>query len=167
MKVPTNRFGLILSILLLTTCSTESDSGNSDNLTTSMPGTWESVSMRVIVQSANATDSSYVFDVPEKDWQRKLGAPIRTYFQPDQNTYYRSYFNAEGEKINEERGKWYVFGDSLMLVTPQATYNYEVTLEGTRASLFSMVDWDGDGVKDDEYTEVQRKISNYRETGDD
>ena len=132
-----------------------------------MPGTWESVSMRVIVQSANATDSSQVFDVPEKDWQIKLGARIRRYFQPDQNTYYRSYFNSKGEKINEERGKWYVFGDSLMLVTPQATYNYEVTLTGTRASLFSMVDWDGDGAKDDEYTEVQRKISNYRDTGSD
>ncbi len=154
-------FIAVLLAFSLGACQSTEGETEKPDLKSILPGTWDAVSLKVQVNSANGTDSSYVFDVPERDWLRKIGQPIKTFYQLEQNNYKRSYYDQKGNKLDEDRGKWYVFGDSLMLVTPDATYNYTVKIEGMKASFFSMIDWDGDGVEDDEYTGVHRKISNY------
>ncbi len=152
--------------IVLFSCTSESSKSNApqQNLLAVMPGTWESVSINVRVNSANnQPDSSYVFDVPEKDWRRILGVqPIKTYYEPGAgSTYYSEYIDLDGKITQVTRGKWFVQGDSLLLVTPEASYQYEVLIEGGKGTFHSFIDWDGDGEEDDEYTGVQRKISKY------
>ena len=153
----------LFSFLLLLLCSCQkSESPESVDLKELMPGTWESVSIKVVVNSVSNTDSNYVFDVPEKHWKEKLGVqPVKTYYQTEENKFYSEYIDLDGNITNVERGKWYVFGDTLMRVTPEATYQYEVAIRGGVGTFTSMMDWDGDGNEDDEYSGVQRKISNY------
>ena len=154
---------LALALLMLGagSCKQESESTEVD-LKSALPGTWESVSINVIVNSVNNTDSSYVFDVPEKLWTQKLGIrPIKTYYKEENNNYFSEYYDLKDSLINTTRGKWYVFGDSLTLVTPEATYEYEVSVNGGLGNFRSLMDWDGDGEKDDEYVGVQRKVSKY------
>jgi hypothetical protein len=48
-------------------------------------------------------------------------------------------------------------GDSLLMIDHQATYRYQVFVEGDVAEFRSIVDWDNDGKVDDEYFGVQHK----------
>ena len=154
---------LLLALLLVgaASCQKEKETTETD-IKTELPGTWESVSINVKVNTVNNTDSSYVFDVTEKNWSRTLGIqPIKTFYKNENNNYISEYYDLNDSLINVTRGKWYVFGDSLTLVTPEATYEYEVSLDGGRGTFRSLMDWDGDGQMDDEYNGVQRKISRY------
>ena len=147
-------------------CSSEEShaSGSTQDLSEMIPGTWESVSFKVTVHSAdNQVDSSYIFDVPEKDWKRMLGVPpIKTYYESKSgSTYFTEYYNGDGSISEVIRGKWYAQGDTLLLVSPEASYQYGVFISGGRGTFQAILDWDGDGQEDDEYIGVQRKISNY------
>lgn len=135
------------------------------DLKKAIPGVWESVSLQVIVHSVDNTDSSYVFDVPEERWISTLGVkPIKTFYELD-NKYRSEYRDRNDSLVNETRGIWNVFGDTLMLIAPDATYQYEVTLKNGLGEFRSLLDWDGDGQEDDEYLGIQRYVS--RSTADE
>lgn len=159
--------GYLLLFLLATwgfSCQTDSGTSNTrPDLLEVIPGTWEAISFSVNVNSVGDTDSSYVFNIGEKDWKPKLGIrPLRHIFKADQN-YVRESRSIENEVMDLARGKWFINGDSIRLVTPEATYEYEVTIEGSVSTFHCFMDWDGDGEEDDEYTGIQRKISQYTE----
>lgn len=160
-----SRFLFIIGLLLLNGCASESSSDSSSklDLLEIMPGTWESVSIQVTVNAGQDNDSSYIFDVPEKDWSSRLGIrPIKSYYEAGNgSTYYSEYIGLDGEIQDVTRGKWYVNGDSLRLVTPIATYEYLVSFAGGKTEFRAVLDWDRDGEDDDEYLGVQRKISKY------
>ncbi len=152
--------------LLLAACSNDNDQAKEErpakpqSTEEHLPGTWESVSVRVQVNTADNKDSTYVFEVKEEDWIRRLGTrPIKLYFSPDKK--YRQEFIATNDSIlNTTRGLWNTFGDTLMLIEPNATYQYTVTLrENGLAEFRTLLDWDGDGEEDDEYLGVHRRIS--------
>ena len=128
-----------------------------------MPGTWETISLNVQVNTAENKDSSYVFDVPEKDWVRVLGVqPTKTYFEAGNgSTFYKEFIGRDGQVQYTERGKWFVNGDSLRLISSETTYEYIVKVSGGRAEFRSLEDWDSDGQEDDDYLSVQRKISSF------
>ena len=152
-------------VLVLSQC--QSDNNHTDknriDLMEVMPGTWESISVNVTVNSVNNTDSAYVFSIEEADWKRKLGVqPLRHYYAADRN-YRRESRSIKDTLIDLTRGKWFINGDSIRLVTPEATYEYEVTIDNGISTFRSLLDWDNDGAQDDEYIGVQRKISRYTE----
>lgn len=153
---------LLLLIVLLTACQGQSgqpaETAEQPDLKTALPGTWEAVSLRVKVNTANGQDSSFVFEVSEEQWVRRLGVmPVRTYYQPD-NKYRQEFYSADGSLANESRGVWNVFGDTLMMIAPDATYQYTVKLADGRSEYRALVDWDNDGAEDDEYLGVQRLV---------
>lgn len=124
-----------------------------------LPGTWESVSIRVEVNTAENTDSSYLFEVREEEWGERLGTrPIRFYFQPD-NKYRQEFIALDGQPLSTAKGIWNTFGDTLMLIEPNATYQYLVSTGKGMAEFRTTMDWDGDGEEDDNYLSVQRRIS--------
>lgn len=159
------KFAHYLLLLLLVGCQSGADPDQQTqeaspvDLKKAIPGVWESVSIRVDVNSFNNTDSSYVFEVPEERWLNTLGVkPIRTYYEND-NKYRSEYRDRADSLVNETRGIWNVFGDTLMLIAPDATYQYEVKIEKGLGKFRSLLDWDGDGQEDDEYVGIQRYIS--------
>ena len=155
-------FAVVMILLLgsLLSCSdNEQQDAEQQDLKEALPGTWEAISVRVVVNSAEGTDSSYVFEVTEEEWVRRLGMkPIRTVYKPD-NKYRQDFINRYDSVLNSGRGIWNVFGDTLMMIEPDATYQYEVTLKSGKAEYRSLMDWDGDGAADDEYLGIQRLIS--------
>lgn len=156
---------ILLPALSLWGCQGEPSAGQEEvsakqpPLKEALPGTWESVSIRVDVNTAENTDSSYVFEVKEEEWAQRLGSrPIRFYFQPD-NKYRQEFTALSGEVVSATRGMWNTFGDTLMLIEPNATYQYQVATGKGLAEFRTMMDWDGDGQEDDSYLGVHRKIS--------
>ena len=157
---------LFLSLLfLIVSCNSDSSATTQKvDLEKALIGTWESVSVNVLVQTPDSTEEeSYEFVIGENEWETKIGSlPILTYYETENNTYRMLFRNAstlpDGDMI---RGKWFVNGSTLRMVTDNDTNEYEVTLEGGLMTFKQTVDWDGDGATDDEYTAVHRKISNY------
>jgi hypothetical protein len=157
---------LLFSLLLLTAAcqsGTEKEDGQSEapavDLEEVLPGTWESVSLRVEVNSAQGQDTSYVFEVKEEEWVRRLGMkPVKTYYLPEKK-YRQEFTNRSDSLVNTSRGIWNVFGDTLMMIAPDATYQYTVKVENGLAEYRTLMDWDGDGAVDDAYLGRQRQIS--------
>jgi hypothetical protein len=158
----------MLTLLLLvwacqpTTSPKQPSNTSEKSLEETLPGTWETIAVRVDINSADGEpDSNYIFQVSEETWERDLGIkPIRTYYELDNK--FRSEYRAAGNDslVNSNKGLWNVIGDTLMLIEPTVTYIYHVTLKPNGTGEFrSMLDWDGDGVPDDEYVGLQRYVS--------
>ena len=138
--------------------SKSATSENVINLQETLPGTWEVIALKVQINSFMNTDSSYVFEVKEENWEEKLGVrPKRTVYSLD-NRYRAEFRNLSDELVNLQRGVWNVFSDTLMMIEADATYQYRVTLRQGLADFTTMVDWDGDGIEDDNYLETHRYV---------
>ena len=121
-------------------------------------GAWENVSLKVTVNTIDNTDSIFTLMVPAGEWENKLGIkPIRTEYAPN-NTYRSEYRNLQDSVIRITRGIWNVFSDTLLLIEPEATYQYLMRYRNDIIEFRSQLDWDGDGQDDDEYLGLQRKL---------
>lgn len=154
---------IIALFFLHTACQQENAKEQTDGeisgLQTSLPGTWEAVSIHVDIPTVDSTAYDSVFTVSEEYWVTKFQIkPVITIFQPD-NKYRQEFRNGQDSILNEVKGIWNVFGDTLMLIEPNSTNTYIVDINKGLATYNALVDWDGDGASDDAYRAVHRKIS--------
>ncbi|MEQ8707133.1 MAG: hypothetical protein RIC19_24590 [Phaeodactylibacter sp.] len=161
-----NKLPFFVALAFLIGCAGEPKSGSeteTEDLETALPGTWESVSLRVDINTVDGTDTSYVFEVREEEWVQRLGVkPVRTYYKTD-NKYDQVFTSMTDTILSTTRGMWNIFGDTLMMVEPNATYHYEAVIENGLITLKAQLDWDGDGEADDDYLGVHRKVSSATE----
>lgn len=155
--------GLLLALGMIG-CQSNTSQGTKNQTTsvdlkTELPGSWETVAFKVNIYTFQNTDSTFVLEVKAGAWEKKLQMrPIQTEYRPD-NRYQSKYNNLSDSLIRTERGIWNIFGDTLMLISPEATYQYEVTRTGKDLQFRSILDWDGDGQEDDEYIGIQRLVN--------
>lgn len=120
-------------------------------------GEWRNVSMKIKVNTYNHSDTSFIVDINEDNWDLKMTVkPIITTINED-GTYMSEFRNSFDSLIYQPRGTWLIDGDTLIMQDHQATYKYQIFIDGDRAEFRSLLDWDGDGAADDEYFGVQRK----------
>ncbi len=128
-------------------------------LETDLPGQWENMSMRVVVNTFNRSDTSFIVDINEENWELKMTIkPILTTILND-GTYTSEFRNSFDSLIYRPKGTWLLDGDTLIMEDQQATYKYQIFIDGSRAEFRSIMDWDGDGDMDDEYFGIQQKIA--------
>ena len=121
-------------------------------------GEWANVSMRVWVKTYNRSDTSFIVDINEDNWDMKMTVkPIITNIFED-GTYTSEFRNSFDSLIYQPKGTWMIDGDTLFMEDHQAVYKYHVFVDGNRAEFKTILDWDGDGQADDEYFGVQRKM---------
>lgn len=159
---------LLLLLFVFSSCTNESGSTaktQSPDLKKDLLGTWEAVSIHVdvVTPEGEEDEDPYQFVIEENEWETKIGTePILSYYEADNNSFRWVYRLAGTEDpMSTTRGKWFIHGDTLRIVTESDTYDYLVTLKDGLATFKNMQDWDGDGAVDDAYTGVHRKISNY------
>jgi hypothetical protein len=129
-----------------------------DNLKKSLIGQWETISFKVDVNTFNNTDSSYSILVGASDWDKKLNMkPFQTNFK-NNNTYEMTFTNLTDSLVDMKRGLWSVFGDTLMLMESDGTYQYRVRSKNKHLQFESLLDWDGDGSEDDAYMRIEKRI---------
>lgn len=120
-------------------------------------GEWTNVSMRVWVRTYNNSDTSFIVDITEENWEMKMNVkPIVTTIYDD-GTYISEFRNSFDSLIYKPEGTWLIDGDTLIMEDHQDIYKYQIFIDGDRAEFNSHVDWDKDGMADDEYFGVQRK----------
>ncbi|GAB5550553.1 MAG: hypothetical protein Sapg2KO_01440 [Saprospiraceae bacterium] len=144
---------LLLSVLAYACApnNSEVEAQETTNIATEIQGTWEVKYMKVEVDSYQNLDSNFVFEATEELWERQYGIrPFRTYFAQD-STFRTLRRGLNGGTMGEERGLWKTFGDTLLLIQPNATLQYKVLIENGQAKWAGVIDWDLDGVDDDVY----------------
>lgn len=120
-------------------------------------GEWANVSMKVWVRTYNNSDTSFIVDITEDNWELKMNVkPIITTIRED-GTYSSEFRNSFDSLIYKPKGTWMIDGDSLIMEDHQEVYRYQIFIDGDVAEFNSLVDWDKDGKADDEYFGVQRK----------
>lgn len=157
----------VFALIFFSACQSDqsqsSETEDKPDLKKELPGTWEMVSLRVNINSFDNRDTTVVFEIREPQWEKAYRVkPSRTYFEMD-NQYRQEFRSIVDTLISENRGMWNSFGDTLMLIEPDTSYQYIVDIERGLAEFRSMVDWDGDGQEDDEYLGVHRRISRSTE----
>ena len=121
-------------------------------------GEWVNVSMRVMVKTYENSDTSFIVDINEDNWEVKMNIQpiVTTIFE--NGTYISEFRNSFDSLIYKPEGTWMIDGDTLIMEDHQDTYKYQIFIDKDVAEFKSVVDWDKDGKADDEYFGVQRKI---------
>ena len=157
----------LLTLPLLTRCAddrTAAEQQDGTSTTTNyrefLPGTWEKIGLRVEVNSFNNQDSTFTVQVREEDWAKTTQSlPTLTYFLLD-NKYRQEFRALNGDTLFVSRGMWNIFGDTLILVEPDTSYQFLLSVnESSNLEMRRQIDWDGDGLEDDDYLEIHRRIS--------
>ncbi len=158
-------FSVFVFLIFVTSCSNSSESDQNNNnkesidLKTTLLGTWQTSQINVAVNSADGLDSFRAEYLTQEIWEKDFNMqPPIYYFQPDQK-FRTVHKRLDGKIINESRGIWNTFGDTLMLIESEVSYQYVVKRGNGKAAFRTFLDWDGDGEADDEYQSVQRQIS--------
>ena len=129
-----------------------------ESLEKAILGTWENVSLSVTVHSVNNTDSTKKVNIPRSEWEEKLKIkPIQTTYLED-GTFTSEYRDLNDSLVNKNEGLWAVAGDSLALTSDEVTTKYWAECKNDTAVFTGYLDWDGDGLADDLYKGVQRKL---------
>lgn len=158
---------ILFTVVLLTACQNAPDNVDEDtasdtqsSLAGILPGTWENVSLKVNVYSAdNVPDSSYVFRINDGDWESLFTVlPPRTYFESN-NKYRIEYRDRRDSIISVSRGIWNVMGDTLMMIEEDQTIQGKIKYDKGLLYYIGLRDWDEDGQEDDAYQEVKRRVS--------
>jgi len=151
----------ITLVLFLLACESKESSVEDNSIQRSdLVGVWEQVDLKVTYNTFDVPDSMRIFQVEEENWTKVLSVkPVKTYFKAD-STYRQDFIGLDDNVYDTQRGLWNLIGDTLMLISPNATYTYEINLvaNGT-CQYLGLLDWDGDGAEDDKYEATQRLVS--------
>lgn len=130
------------------------------DLQAAMYGTWEEIALEVNTNfESEEPDSISTFLVTEEMWETTLQVkPARTYFSRE-NKYQQIFKGLDEIPYDTIKGLWQVIGDTLTMISPEATYQYEVELAEGIMRFRTIIDWDGDDALDDEYVASKRLIS--------
>ena len=154
---------MILLVIISFSCgSSETKSEEAPASSSDIIGEWNNIYLKVETITKRNTDSSEVLEVTAAEWNDKLKIkPIRSFFRTD-STWNSAHYDLKDSLIYDPSGKWWLAGDKLTMVQllPSAdTTTYTLGIKNDTASFTAMIDWDGDGKKDDKYFGKQIKRS--------
>lgn len=133
-------------------------SSNEEKLNHFMVNSWQTSYIKIKMPTANGKDSTKVY---EDDFSKKGAILAQSKYNKDK-TFTAWYVKADGTKMGETSGSWYVKKDSLFVEyifkgkTIKPSYFITKTTNGFEAK--SVYDWDGDGEKDDILLIKSKKI---------
>ena len=100
-------------------------------------------------------------EADSSNWEAKLKIkPIRTHFIED-GAYYSDYRNLKDSTVRRPTGAWSLKGDSLTMtqLTPdKSVLKLQLKINNDQATFHGFIDFDGEGVTNDEYFGVQKKF---------
>lgn len=154
-------FSLFLTIIF-TNCTNETSSSSeasaTEDMTEQLLGTWEIKDLKIDIATHGGSDTSSLLDIKEEQWIQVYALqPYRTFFAAD-STFRTVRRVRDGTLLGEDRGLWRTFGDTLMLIQPNATFQYKVLLSEGKAEWAGVIDWDQDGQEDDTYYATFRYV---------
>ncbi|MES2108511.1 MAG: hypothetical protein V4577_07185 [Bacteroidota bacterium] len=144
--------GITISLIALTSAS-------KPDLRSQLIGEWRNVYVKVNMHTKSKP--AVVMEADSSNWEKRLGIkPIRTHFLKD-GTYYSEYRNLKDSTVRRPAGTWSLKGDSLSMtqLTPdKSILKLHLSITHDQATFHGMIDFDGEGVDNDEYFGIQKKF---------
>lgn len=155
-------YTLLVFVLFMSACTEQIELRKNKELSEQLLGEWSTVALKLTMHSYNNRDTLYVFEVKEEEWEQKMNIlPIRTTYKAD-GTYASEHRSLQDKIIYTPAGTWFVLGDTLVVrdtfPEPGLAYKYKITLKSDSLILTGLEDCDRDGVADDDYYGLQRKL---------
>jgi hypothetical protein len=155
-----NRKFIVVAALLIIGCNDNTKTTKQEQSKDNLIGEWTNTYLRIDIASKKNGNTDEVFEVDRAHWEEKLKIkPIRTFFRAD-STWNSGYYNLNDSLLNNSTGKWWIESDTLVFAQEfpsHDTTKYAFTIKGDTATFQGMLDWDGDGKKDDKYLGTQIK----------
>jgi len=133
-----------------------------DTLRRQLIGEWRNVYLKIKLNINDKAAQPTVTEADSATWEARLGIkPIRTHFNQD-NTYYSEYRNLKDSIVRRASGTWNIVGDSLTMTQTKpdaSTLKMHVSIKGDHATFTGIIDFNGDGKKNDDYFGIQKKFS--------
>ena len=155
-------FLMVLSMVLGLTsfvALSQTNYAANNNLAKDIVGEWRNVYLKLVVNNKSKPTTTILVD--STNWETKLGIkPIHTTFSPN-GTYHSEYYNLKDSIIKKSAGNWSIKGDSITMAqqTPSKTiYTYLVSISNGYATFHGIIDFDGEGVLNDDYYGIQKKF---------
>ena len=130
------------------------------SLSSQLIGEWRNVYVKIIIHNKTKAGATTV-EADSTNWEARLGIkPIRTQFMED-GTYYSEYRNKKDSLVRRPSGTWSITGDSLtmtQLKPDKSLLKVHVKIDNNHATFSGLIDFDGEGVWNDEYFGIQRKF---------
>ena len=130
-----------------------------NSLTSQLIGEWRNVYVKIIIH--NKTKPVSTMEADSTNWEARLGIkPIRTHFMED-GSYYSEYRNSKDSLVRRPSGVWAIKDDSLtmtQLKPDKSVLKVHVKIENDHATFSGMIDFDGEGIWNDEYLGIQKKF---------
>jgi len=155
---------MLIGFLTVTTCIISLSAATfQTNLSKQLVGEWRNVYMNIIMHSYNNTNQTQIMEADSTNWEQRLQIkPIRTYFKSD-GTYYSEYRDLTDKVERKVSGKWNITrADTLVMMQldpEKVTLKLHLSIDNDHATFRGLIDFDGDGKRDDEYYGIQKKYS--------
>ena len=167
-----NTLYIFLMLIISTACSTGQNKtaenvNSSDNESVNFGdaqengiiGKWINSTIDVDLETYNNSDTSFHVAINEDNWEIKMNIkPVETFLRED-GTFQNNYLDTLGNIFHSNSGIWYLDGDSLFLEDENdEIYSFRVIVKGDVMEMHTVVDYDDDGKKDDQYFGTYKKI---------
>ncbi len=168
-----NGFYILLVLILNAACGTgqnksteltedttpTSETNFDDSQENGIVGTWINSTIDVDLSTYNNSDTSFHVAITEDNWELKMNIkPVETTLNED-GTFINKYLDTLGNVFHSNSGIWYIDGDSLFLEEENGTvYPFEVKINGNFMEMHTIVDYDEDGMKDDNYFGTYKRL---------
>ena len=148
--------GLAVCVLALTSFARVSPI----DLAKDLVGEWRNVYVKIIVHHQGSPNITMEADSTNWDSRMRI-KPIRTHFKED-GTFYSEYFNLKDSLVRKTSGNWTVNDDLLtmtQILPEKSVLKLHVKISVDHAIFIGVIDFDGEGIENDEYFGIQRKFS--------
>lgn len=123
-----------------------------------MIGKWTTEKVRVKIISMNNTDADSTIIVSSEDFKQELGIYSNVGHYNADGTYEDVYYLDKDSVLMRTTGEWMMQGTDSIIVRQdeptQREHRYFVKLKKDKGIFKGLVDWDGDGKQDDEFTGI-------------
>jgi len=148
----------VVSLAAFTSASKTTQLYN-NSLAKQLIGEWRNVYVKITLH--HKTDPVFVMEADSSNWEEKLQIkPIRTHFMED-GTYYSEYRNVKDTLVKKPSGTWKLKRDSLFMtqqIPDKSIYKFHLKIIKDRATFTGVIDFDGEGIDNDEYFGIQKKF---------
>lgn len=146
----------IIAVLFLASCAS-----SKVLLTETLTGSWQAEKIRIKMNGVRGTEKDSVVIMEQSEFKEIMGFDDNYARYKENGDYTMIYTGISDTVTLKITGKWHIEGDSLIIdqITPQErTMKYELKSKKGKAIMTGLIDFDNDGIEDDELTIVATKM---------
>ena len=154
---------VLFAIVIILGCSARNETVKfkAPSIDENLIGEWRNTKLKVTMNSVRGIqDSVMILEADSTNWENIVQMkPIQTFFESN-GSYHSDHYSINDSLLFSAKGTWTVSNDTLIMkqTSPNvATYRLKTEIINDVVIFSGKLDFDEDGVEDDDYFGIQRK----------